>query len=513
MSKVDRSTPLDNFDDLLPIYETTDRNAVPIYNKVSEMQHALQEVLLRQDLKELGVVMSVEGTWGSGKTTFINLALEKLAEENVVIVKYDSLFYGNVSEATSIFISDIFKTIRNSFGIELRENGIAKNISPKFEVGSGLPKLSFDLKLDSRNPTELIKNSLADKLKKLNGKVVVVIDDLDRVSANDVVHFLRIVRVLRELPNFIVILPIDKRALEDLLASINVASPRKYLEKIIDWSIGLDPEIPTARTLLVNKVKNNISANLDDSSVDEMWKMILLELALTILDTEDIREVGALLGTGKSEQPAQKYERKAKSVSAGNNSLMRGFIDRTSRVHGASYNLVTQVTNDSVPNSRFYRSYTNLYGSQNFVDFIRGLSSTSLASPEHLADSSQNFIITNWYRDIDYLVPTFANGQPNEAYEVQFPNNPQGIQPDAFNTQMESTSISLWNELKNLVEAYYPEQGLYLLAPRTINKIVAAFEYQVLESLLSQPINNDRNLQMSLYAQVSAAVKKALQES
>lgn len=511
--KVDRSTPMESFEELYEIYETREHAAIPFLGKIQEMQSVLREVILRKDLKEMGVVLSVEGTWGSGKTTFMNLALAEIENENVVTIKYDSLFYGNVSEATAIFLDNIFKKVRDTFGVELRDGEIAKNISPSFELSNGLPRFNLDFNLSKqRTPTELIKDSLADKLKKINGKIIVVIDDLDRVSGDDVVHFLRIVRVLRELPNFIVILPVDKRALEDLLSGSRIASPRKYLEKIIDWSIGVDPEMPSTRTLFIKKVANNVDGVVDQSSLEELWRMILLELALYTLDTEEIRNTGVNIGLGKADQAAQQYERKARSLAAEGDSLMRAFIDRTNTQYGAGYNLVTKVVNNTQRDRRYFRSYVSLYSGQNFTDFLRRRISPSLSGNEHLEDQTQNLMKTQWWRDTDYITSISTNpGTQDQNYEVQFPAN--GLSAEEVNSQLNNTAITLWDELKNISEPFYPYEGLRYLAPRSINKIVAALNMKELTPLLTQPILDDRDKQMSMYVQVGYATGKALKEA
>lgn len=509
MSKVERSTPLECIDDLYIIYETRDPTEIPFLSKLKSTQATIREIFTLDKYKSQGIVLSIEGTWGSGKTTLMNLTLNELTNENAVIINYDSLFYGNVSEATNIFINDIFDRVKEVFGIDLHNRDIAQNISPKFELSNGLPKINIGFEPISRKPTELIKDELSKKLKKIHGKVIIIIDDLDRVSADDVVHFLRIVRVLRELPNFIVILPIDKKALEDLLKGEKIANPHKYLEKIIDWSISVDPEINTAKTLFFKKVKNNAEIEINADSIEELWRMVLLQLAIHVLDTEEIRSIGANIGTGKSDQNARQYERKAGSQAAGNASLMRAFMERTSTQYGATYNLVTKMINDLNPTKRYFRSYISLYGGQNFTDFLQGYASPGLSMPDHLEDPNQNLMKTQWWRDSDYIA-SFNGGTIDQNYEIPFSDNAD--QAEQINTQLNDTAITLWSELRNIVEPFYPYEGLTHLSPRSINKIVAALNIEALKDILARPVNNS-DVQMEMYIQVRYAISDALKES
>lgn len=116
---------------------------------------------------------------------------------------------------------------------------------------------------------------------------------------------------------------------------------------------------------------------------------------------------------------------------------------------------------------------------------------------------------TQWWRDVDYIA-SFNNGTLDQNYEIRFPS-PQGQSAEEINNQLNNTAITLWSELRNIVEAFYPYEGLRYLAPRSINKIVAALNMEALSPLLDNPLD-DTDKQMNMYVQVKYAVGRALRE-
>jgi len=514
MSRVYGSTPLNDIEELYSIYETRDPSAIPFLNKVSDARKAFKQIVLSSEFNSCGVVVSINGTWGSGKTSFIQLAKEVFDEYNVSVINYDSLFYGNVSDATAIFIENIFAQIKERFGIELKNGmNIAKNISPRLELSNGMPKFNIDFK-PNRAPTEILKDEIHSRLKSIDGKIVVIIDDLDRVSGSDVVHFLRIVRVLRELPNFIVILPIDTRALENLLRGSSIENPRKYLQKIIDHRIDINPEVPSAKNLfsqIIRRDENGRVMSVD--LIESLWKMTLWAISLITVDAEEIRSLGLNIGSSSTDGNWQRVQARLQSADS-NSNLMRAFFRTTSISYGSNYNLVLRIQNNTNSNIDSYRHYTDLFPGQYFSDFIRGISYPSL-SPEQSIEGSDviNIMTTRWWKDTTSLLNNSYNSSPGNqstSYEINLPNDIEQLR--LYREQIDSEATTLWDEIQDLASIYFPYESLEHLAPRSINKIVSNLDLERLNTIAQANINLPETRD-ALYKDITEAVKDAIVSS
>ncbi len=77
-------------------------------------------------------VISIEGEWGSGKTSLLNFILEKLeAENNFETLHFTPWLISDIDRMLEIFFNDLLKTIKKiSIGAESSENlkEVKKNI-------------------------------------------------------------------------------------------------------------------------------------------------------------------------------------------------------------------------------------------------------------------------------------------------------------------------------------------------------------------------------------------------
>ena len=108
-----------------------------------------------------------------------------------------------------------------------------------------------------------IKNRLIELFYDLNFKIVVSIDDIDRLADNEIQQIFSLVKILADFPNIIYILSFDKNVALRALNNLQVYSPEKFLEKIIQIPI-LVPEITKTRLDLV--VKDQLEPIFEESN-------------------------------------------------------------------------------------------------------------------------------------------------------------------------------------------------------------------------------------------------------
>lgn len=191
-------------------------------------------------------VIGVEGKWGAGKTSFINLVLSELNKDSVVYFTFNPW---NFSDETSL-LRDFF--IKFS---EAVEKITGKNTGKRMKEYAG--KLSeVDLGISyqgfSFNPLKLLKfwspdTSLEAIRKELDGalagipkKIVVVIDDIDRLDRKETKLILKLVKLTADFPKTIFILAYDRARVEDRITEKdNGLEGGEYLKKIIQVSFSL----------------------------------------------------------------------------------------------------------------------------------------------------------------------------------------------------------------------------------------------------------------------------------
>src|SRR5690606_8366964 len=228
-----------------------------------------------------GFVIGIEGEWGSGKSSFINLVSDALREPDNApeIVRFlpwlirsreslrKQLFTAITTAALRIDAGDVqvhgWKRLRSHIwpsrysAQALRKKKI-KGLYSRFssrlvQAGKlaelfGLAGAGVATEAGKRMAEEWLGNSSLEKdkaqiqaeLRKLERKIVVFVDDLDRLEPNEVVEVLRLVRAVVDFPNVIYVLCYSRDIIaKNLSTALHIEKGEEFLEKIVQVSFSV----------------------------------------------------------------------------------------------------------------------------------------------------------------------------------------------------------------------------------------------------------------------------------
>ena len=190
--------------------------------------------LFSLDYKE-GLVVSVCGEWGGGKTSYINLMRTEL-KKNSVVIDFNPWMFSDTNNLIQLFFSEMSEQLSNyNDNSDLKEKisdfgevVSSINFIPFMDVLGKLLKFLFKTK----NSFQIKRNELIEALKKADKPITVILDDIDRLSSAELQSILKLVRIIGNFPNIIYILSFDKSRVTKTLDSNNIDG-KSYLEKII----------------------------------------------------------------------------------------------------------------------------------------------------------------------------------------------------------------------------------------------------------------------------------------
>lgn len=199
------------------------------------------------------LVIGLYGSWGSGKSSVLNIVQDELKKEQVTvgITFFDPWFFNSYENLVISFFSQFCKLgsvlLNNCFDILLLKILIwsytnSLNFSNSFSVGSGLIGLNAQFngqKHPSSNPK--VKKIIEKIILKMQGKIVIFIDNLDRLDVDELLLMFKLVRLCSDFPNTVYILAFDNKQVKELLKGVKNIDV-DFLEKIIQIDISL-PEI------------------------------------------------------------------------------------------------------------------------------------------------------------------------------------------------------------------------------------------------------------------------------
>lgn len=212
-----------------------------------------------------GMVLALNGAWGSGKTTIINYIVSYIKQfpkkEQPVIVYFNPwLFTGDEK-----MLMHFFKQLQVSFE---EEKVLSKDVLNKWVQLLELLSDSYDdvpswgkfvigllKKFTKASDIEKLRQSITSDLKGKGKKILVIIDDIDRLTSEEIRQIFRIIKAVADFPNVVYLLAFDKKVVVNSLKRVQEISGEEYLEKIIQAPFDVPlPEKGLLNTLFVNKL-------------------------------------------------------------------------------------------------------------------------------------------------------------------------------------------------------------------------------------------------------------------
>ncbi|WP_307929902.1 P-loop NTPase fold protein [Leptospira interrogans serovar Hebdomadis] len=127
---------------------------------------------------------------------------------------------------------------------------VLMSISDYFEIESKLN--------DKSNAT--LKSEISLLLSRREAKLLIIVDNLDRLTGEEIRKMFAVIRANSDFPNVIFLLAFDRAAIEKSLEGENGISSREFLEKIVQVSFEIPyVGIPTLRRILLTEIESLIS--------------------------------------------------------------------------------------------------------------------------------------------------------------------------------------------------------------------------------------------------------------
>lgn len=233
-----------------------------------------------------GLVFGVDGPWGVGKTSFINLAERywKSAGDKVIVCRFEPLRYASEPDLADRLIRDLTATIQSkAFAPEFRP--AASRYSRLIKGKADVSFLGFKLSLEpSQETVDELLDDIDEVLRRIGRRVIIVIDDLDRLDAKTTNNVLFATRRTFKLSQATYVLCYDTEVLAD--SKEEGSRAREFLEKFVTVKLSLFVDSSSLRDFL-RRDWESAESHLGSVPSDTMVKLgaVLNELA-EILDSD-----------------------------------------------------------------------------------------------------------------------------------------------------------------------------------------------------------------------------------
>ena len=232
--------------------------------------------------------IGLNGQWGSGKTTIINNVLKLIKDNNIeglfVIVRFDPWKYNDERAMLKGLIEQIMINIDLNPEIEDLDQLVNSIIDVVFYDSKNSFKSILNSGIKNIQSKIKVENIINNYLLKHGKRMILIIDNLDRIDSDKIKFMLKIISTTLNLKNTINLLLYDDSIIQKELDKcfgtdgLNV----KYMDKIVQLKIDV-PEIDSNK---IEELKNAISNHLMYDNEPIIQKELLSNITFN-----DIREL------------------------------------------------------------------------------------------------------------------------------------------------------------------------------------------------------------------------------
>jgi predicted KAP-like P-loop ATPase len=201
-----------------------------------------------------GTVIALNGPWGSGKSSAVNLVLHHLRDaieaNEIAVINFACWWFRGEEELALAFfrelyaglgasVGDRFKRVLPKIGARLLRAGAMVGPGIDLVGGGGAGSVAAGAMnwlsglIQQDDTVEKLHAELANALADQKKRFLIVIDDIDRLGPDEALLIFRLVKSVGRLPNMIYLLVFDRQLAESIVAEKYPTEGPHYLEKII----------------------------------------------------------------------------------------------------------------------------------------------------------------------------------------------------------------------------------------------------------------------------------------
>ena len=231
------------------------------------------------------LAIAIRGTWGAGKTTFINYMKDSLNERKITYFDYSPWLCSD-GEVTQHFLRHLDAHLHqqgigvNSLQMYIRSLSIS-NITGWFPLTVHALRHLFTAGKDTLQGS---LEAVSEAMGMLEQPVVAFVDDVDRVGKEDFLSVMKLVRMTARFPNLIYVVAYDDTVAKELLK--DYGQGEKFLDKIFNVKHDLQP---VAEDKMLELAKGKLKAFEEyDDETEVLGSLTLTDYITTIRDLKHL---------------------------------------------------------------------------------------------------------------------------------------------------------------------------------------------------------------------------------
>lgn len=266
---------------------------LPIKTIEEEKKYGLGRYKFAQSLGESilsykyteSLVIGICGEWGSGKTSIVNMALEHILSDittkKPLIMKFNPWNFSDRNELIEKFFNELSILLCDDSNITTKLKSYFERLIPAALVLTSVvipnqtTAINDSVRLIEEHNTkslESLKTELNELLTKNNRKVLIVIEDIDRLNNSEIQQMFQLVKLLANFSNTVYIMEFDKNiVIKALEKDIPGNYSFQYMEKIVQVILDVPKISDLELEFILNTEINGLIKNSPDLFNKHRW--------------------------------------------------------------------------------------------------------------------------------------------------------------------------------------------------------------------------------------------------
>jgi hypothetical protein len=192
---------------------------------------------------ESAFAVAITAAWGKGKTSFLLQIRENLKDKDVIIIEFNPWKNEGGKKNIAHFFDELREKLKNydtSVSGEIKSYATKLISSYNSEIAKAMDE-TFSVAGDGSSLSSQF-NYLNNIIKTIGKKIFVFIDDLDRLTAEELIEIMRLIRNTADFANMFFIAAFDHNYVLNSLGKSHVLNNKEdFLQKIFQLEISLTP--------------------------------------------------------------------------------------------------------------------------------------------------------------------------------------------------------------------------------------------------------------------------------
>ena len=228
---------------------------------------ALTQRTLDTTTEDGAFTLGIIASWGEGKSSFIRLMEQHLKEidSSAIVMRFNPWCYDEEAQLSKIFFEELRRKLA-PYSSKL-SNAITTYSHLLLAIDSNWTRLTHQFLILPQNTTAQQFAKLGEHIKELGRKVVIFIDDVDRLNRDELIELFNLVRNYSNLPSLYFILAYDKSYVLDTLGGDSEDRLTRYPEKILQEEYPLPKTTPEQ---IIGELIKHLRGRLSEMEAEDL---------------------------------------------------------------------------------------------------------------------------------------------------------------------------------------------------------------------------------------------------